>query len=232
MHLSSFLNRKIIFPWRRTTCSNAKAGAILNNPEEVLLSYMHEPSTYLREPSTNWRFTVRFYHRVLIINRGSMFASQWREFSPPLQAPPTDSSSATIDKSEIGDASIPPSETLGSLANQRAVSSDLTLWVAHSGRENLHQFLPIPLWRHALSISIMTLWVLLRQWLTREAGWRYYIMSTVPFEQQKIIQANNIIAQEAGLTPREPSILLMFMMSMLYDKNEPRMTTIICKAHI
>ena len=29
--------------------------------------------------------------------------------------------------------------------------------VAHSGRENLHQFLPILLWRHALSISIMTL---------------------------------------------------------------------------
>ena len=31
--------------------------------------------------------------------------------------------------------------------------------VAHSGRENLHQFLPIRLWRHALSSSIMTLWV-------------------------------------------------------------------------
>ena len=30
--------------------------------------------------------------------------------------------------------------------------------VAHSGRENLHQFLPILLWRHALSSSIMTLW--------------------------------------------------------------------------
>ena len=30
--------------------------------------------------------------------------------------------------------------------------------VAHSGRENCHQFLPILLWRHALSSSIMTLW--------------------------------------------------------------------------
>ena len=28
--------------------------------------------------------------------------------------------------------------------------------------------------------------VLLRQWLTREAGWRYGIMSTVPYEQQKL----------------------------------------------
>ena len=30
--------------------------------------------------------------------------------------------------------------------------------VALSGQENLHQFLPIILWRHALSSSIMTLW--------------------------------------------------------------------------
>ena len=30
--------------------------------------------------------------------------------------------------------------------------------VAHSGRENLHQILPILLWRHALSSSIMALW--------------------------------------------------------------------------
>ena len=41
--------------------------------------------------------------------------------------------------------------------------------------------------------------VLLRQWLTREAGWRYGIMSTVPYEQQKIIQTNIlIITREAG----------------------------------
>ena len=32
--------------------------------------------------------------------------------------------------------------------------------VAHSGRENLHQFLPILLWRYALSSSIMILWAL------------------------------------------------------------------------
>ena len=37
--------------------------------------------------------------------------------------------------------------------------------VAHSGRENLHQFLPILLWRHDLSSSIMTLW-----WAELNAG--------------------------------------------------------------
>ena len=32
---------------------------------------------------------------------------------------------------------------------------------------------------------------LLRQWLTREAGWRYGIMATVPYEQQKLYTQNN-----------------------------------------
>ena len=31
--------------------------------------------------------------------------------------------------------------------------------VAHSGQEKLHHFLPILLLRHALSSSIMTLWI-------------------------------------------------------------------------
>ena len=62
---------------------------------------------------------------------------------------------------EIGDAAIPgwippqPPVTIRPLGNERAVLSD----VAHSGRENLHQFLLILLWRHALSNSIMTLWM-------------------------------------------------------------------------
>ena len=43
--------------------------------------------------------------------------------------------------------------------------------------------------------------------ITREAGWRYGIMSTVPLWTSKIIQTKNIIiAREVGLTPREPSI--------------------------
>ena len=47
--------------------------------------------------------------------------------------------------------------TIGPLANERAVSMTSRCDVAHSGRENLHQFLPILLWRHVLSSSIMTL---------------------------------------------------------------------------
>ena len=97
-------------------------------------------------------------HRVIILIRGSMFFFQWREFSPPL------SSAHRLlqcyhSQWEIGDAAIPgefplSSPPLGPLANERAVSCNVT----HSGRENLHQFLPILLWRHALSSSIMTLW--------------------------------------------------------------------------
>ena len=79
------------------------------------------------------------YHRVIILNRGSMFAFQriFPAVKLRLQTPP-------IDKREIGDVAIPGEfllspPPLGPLANERAVSSD----VAQSGRENLHQFLPI-----------------------------------------------------------------------------------------
>ena len=79
--------------------------------------------------------------------------------------------------------------------------------VAHSGWEKLHHSLPVLLRDMLPLFSIMTLWVFLRQWLTREAGWRYGIMSTVPYEQQKLYRQNNlIITREAGLTPREPSV--------------------------
>ena len=75
----------------------------------------------------NWR------HRVIILNRGSMFAFQWREFSPPL-------SSAHIllmgyhrqkrDRRNCNSRRIPPQPpaTRGTLANERAVSSDVMLW--------------------------------------------------------------------------------------------------------
>ena len=90
-----------------------------------------------------------------------MFAFQWREFSPPL------SSAHRLlqcyhSQWEIGDAAIPgefppqPTATIGSLANERAVSSD-DCDVPHSGRENLHQFLSILLWRHALSLVVLWL---------------------------------------------------------------------------
>ena len=72
-------------------------------------------------------------HRVIILNRGSTFGFQWREFSPPL------SSAHSLlrfyhSQWEIGDAAIPgefspqPPTTIGPLANNRAVSSDVTLW--------------------------------------------------------------------------------------------------------
>ena len=69
-------------------------------------------------------------HRVIILNRGSMFAFQWREFS---------SSSTTIANERYEtlqfpgnspSAPPPPPATIiiGSLANECAVSSDVTLW--------------------------------------------------------------------------------------------------------
>ena len=52
---------------------------------------------------------------------------------PAFKLRPQNNSSATIDKSEIGEAAIPQEfllslPPLGSLANQRAVSRDVTLW--------------------------------------------------------------------------------------------------------
>ena len=72
-------------------------------------------------------------HWVIILNRGSMFAFQWREFSPHL------SSAHTLfqcyhSQWEIGDAAIAgkfplSSLPLGPLANESAISSDVvTLW--------------------------------------------------------------------------------------------------------
>ena len=43
-------------------------------------------------------------HRVIILNRGSMFAFQWREFSTPLSSAPQ---TPPIYKREIGEATIP-----------------------------------------------------------------------------------------------------------------------------
>ena len=60
----------------------------------------------------------------------------------------------------------------------------------------------------------MTLWVLLRQFLTSEAGWRYGIMSTVPYDQQKLNrQINNLITLEAGLTPVNRQLVMMSMVT-------------------
>ena len=71
-------------------------------------------------------------HRVIILNRGSVFAFQWREFSPLLC-----SSHRLLqcyhrqkrDRKRCNSRVIlPQPPPLGPLANERAVSSDVTLW--------------------------------------------------------------------------------------------------------
>ena len=84
-----------------------------------------------------------YKHRVIILNRGSLFAFQWREFSTTVELHPE---TPPIDKRVIGNAAIPgerrihttpsPPPQLGLLANDPAVSSDVTLWrcTLRSGR--------------------------------------------------------------------------------------------------
>ena len=111
-------------------------------------------------------YWINLHHRVIIgtKQREHVCLPVKRIFSSVKRRPPT----PPKDKSEIGYTAIsgerrihsspsetsPPPPQLLPLANEIAVSSD----VAHSGRENLHQFLPILLWRHAIYSSIMTLW--------------------------------------------------------------------------
>ena len=109
-------------------------------------------------------------HRVIILNRGSMLAFQWREFSPKLR-PQT----LLMDKREIGDAvipgerrihtspSVPPPSQLGPLPNERAVSSDVTLWRCTFWSGKFASVSSCSLARHALSSSIMTLWCRLKE---------------------------------------------------------------------
>ena len=110
-------------------------------------------------------YLINLHHRVIIGTKQKehVCLPVKRIFSFVKRRPQT----PPIDKREIGYTAIsgerriytspsapsPPPQLLP-LAIEIAVSSD----VAHSGRENLHQFLPILLWRHALSSSIMTLW--------------------------------------------------------------------------
>ena len=57
--------------------------------------YLSLYSFYLRDSKVYWVWTINLekaftghtsIHRVIILNRGSMFAFQWREFSPPLSS--------------------------------------------------------------------------------------------------------------------------------------------------
>ena len=93
----------------------------------VILYFFHRYTWAIHSCS----YLLCWHHRV-ILNRGSMFAFQWREFSPPL------SSAHTLlqcyhSQWEIEDAAIPGEfplspPPLGPLANGGAVSSDVTLW--------------------------------------------------------------------------------------------------------
>ena len=74
------------------------------------------------------------HHRVIILKRGSMFAFQWREYSPPLMLRPQ---TPPLDKIKIGYNAIPRGTQntyfsltlqLRPLVNKRTVSNDVTLW--------------------------------------------------------------------------------------------------------
>ena len=100
-------------------------------------------------------------HRVNILNRVYCLPVK-RIFSAAKLRPQT----PLIDKREIGDIAIHGESSIHTspsgqpppppMSAQSRVMSRCD--VAHSSRENLHHFLPILLWRHALSSSIMTLW--------------------------------------------------------------------------
>ena len=73
--------------------------------------------------------------RVIILNRGSIFAFQSREFSPPFKLRPQ---TPPIDNSDIDQW--PPNSGHWSMSAQSRVTSRCD--VAHSSRENLHHFFP------------------------------------------------------------------------------------------
>ena len=103
-------------------------------------------------------------HRVIILNGGRMFAFEWREFSLLLSFAhrllPCYHRQKRY-RRRCNSRAIPPQPLATRVIGQWAHSLDSRVTsrcdVAQSGQENLHQFLPILLWRHALSSSIMTL---------------------------------------------------------------------------
>ena len=108
-----------------------------------------------------WLITsLYFTHRVIILNRGSMFAFQWREFSPPLSSSHRQKRDRRRCNSRGTQNTYFPlsplsSPQLGPLANERAVS----------GQGNLHHFLPVSLRGMLPLFNIMTLWFYYMLWL-------------------------------------------------------------------
>ena len=103
-------------------------------------------------------------HRVIILNRGSMFVFHWREFSPPLCSAHRLLQcyySQKRDRTRCNSRLIPPSATHPTathpLANESVVPYDVTLWRCTLRSGKFVSVFPILLWRRALSSSIMTL---------------------------------------------------------------------------
>ena len=130
----------------------------------------HEKGAFFPFPEDEqqWKTLLRYLnrsdaHRVIILNRGSMFAFQWREFSPPL------SFAHRLlqcyhrqkrDRRRCNSRWIPPQPPATRAISQwvRSLEWRHAVTLQNLVGKILHQFLPILLWRHALSSSIMTLW--------------------------------------------------------------------------
>ena len=94
--------------------------------------------------------------RVIILNRASMFAFQWREFSPPLNSAHRLLQSyhrQKRDRRRCNSRGIPLSPPpIGSLANERAVPCDVTLWRCTLRSERIASLSSRSLVRYAPSI--------------------------------------------------------------------------------
>ena len=92
---------------------------------------------FLNQINLRNELITRLNHRVIILNRGSMFTFHWREFSLWLSSAHSSSSATTppelhrqkIDRRRCNSRWIPPQPPpLGALTKGGAVSSDVTLW--------------------------------------------------------------------------------------------------------
>ena len=107
-------------PWCFTNHAGHEKGAFFPFPEDE------------QQRKTLLRFlNLSDAHRVIILNRGTMFAFQWREFSPPLSSAHRLLQCYHRQKRD----------------NERTVSSDVTLW-------------RYPIWsRKFASVSLVVLWL-------------------------------------------------------------------------
>ena len=147
-------------------------------------------------------------HRVIILNRGSMFAFQWREFSPPLSSahrllPLTKERYETLqfpgNAEHILPPQPPPPPQLGPFANERAVSSDVTLWRC-------------TFWSWKICISFFLFYcevmlALVVLWLCVGSDFFFKSLARVPF----IFLENRAVVGERNLWLRSFSITISFV---------------------